>query len=451
MLDEIGLIHMNGRLYDPEIGRFLQADPIIQEPLNGQNYNRYGYVQNNPLSHTDPTGFSWWTKWRRPIVGLVAAIAVPWAVGELFLANVGVGEIGTYAVGSIGSEAAALTASGQAVANVAGGLAAGAIQGGNVQSAVIGAFTAGLQFGVGQTFGHATPSLFGSQAGLAAQKALAHAAIGCASSEASGGSCKSGAAAAGFSSIAGGSIPGANNIIGRAVVGAVASRLAGGRAEQGALLGAMEYLYNEAAGMLAANKLQAAIAESGAVAAHNANGASSVLEKRIVYKVEASGGCRIVWARHISTAAEPRFGIIEKSTCGLSLVDQKPLRSSLLAKVREETNNLTGMRNFVWGQMKRGDATDEYAIRFGLAVAASKSWDRQHGVRTGKASRTLAFYPDTINRAKVFSEVAEVFAEQGFDLVAEDVEKVIVGKTDRGNVPTDAFVLFKVKPSKKKK
>jgi RHS repeat-associated protein len=245
MLDEVGLIHMNGRLYDPEIGRFLQADPIIQEPLNGQNYNRYGYVQNNPLSYTDPTGFSWWTKWRRPVIGLVAAIAVPWAVGEMFLANVGVGEIGTYAVGSIGSEAAALTASGQAVANVAGGLAAGAIQGGNVQSAIVGAFTAGLQFGVGQTFGHATPSLFGSQAGLAAQKALAHAAIGCASSAASGGSCKSGAAAAGFSSIAGGSLLGANNIIGRAVVGAVASKLAGGKAEQGAVLAAMEFLYNE--------------------------------------------------------------------------------------------------------------------------------------------------------------------------------------------------------------
>jgi hypothetical protein len=172
--------------------------------------------------------------------------------------------------------------------------------------------------------------------------------------------------------------------------------------------------------------------------------------QRIIYKVEASGGCQIVWARDISTAAAPRFGIIEKSTCGLSLVDQKPLRSSLLAKVREETNNLTGMRNFVWGQLKRGDATDEYATRFGRAVAASKAWDRQRGVRTGRASKTLAFYPDTINRAKVFTEVVEVFADQGFDLIAEDVEKVIVGKTDQGQVPIDAFVLFKVKPSKKK-
>jgi RHS repeat-associated protein len=249
MLDEVGLIHMNGRLYDPEIGRFLQADPIIQEPLNGQNYNRYGYVQNNPLSYTDPTGFSWWTKWRRPIIGLVAAIAVPWAVGELFMAGATGAAAGetTFAVAASHFGPAGLTATGQAVANVAGGLVAGGIQGGNVQSAIIGAFTAGLQFGVGEVLGHKTPSLFSGGAGsiTAAQKAFAHAAIGCASSAASGGSCKAGAAAAGFSSIAGGSLPGANNIIGRAAIGAVASKLAGGKAEQGFLLAAMEGLYNE--------------------------------------------------------------------------------------------------------------------------------------------------------------------------------------------------------------
>jgi RHS repeat-associated protein len=130
MLDEIGLIHMNGRLYDPEIGRFLQADPIIQEPLNGQNYNRYGYVQNNPLSYTDPTGFSWWTKWRRPIIGLVAAIAVPWAAGELMTGYAtAVGADTTFA--SLGTMSApVLEASGQAMANIAGGIAAGGIQGG---------------------------------------------------------------------------------------------------------------------------------------------------------------------------------------------------------------------------------------------------------------------------------------------------------------------------------
>lgn len=48
---------MNGRVYDPELGRFLSADPLIQAPYNSQSYNRYSYVFNNPLSHTDPSGY----------------------------------------------------------------------------------------------------------------------------------------------------------------------------------------------------------------------------------------------------------------------------------------------------------------------------------------------------------------------------------------------------------
>ena len=48
-----GLIHMNGRVYDPRWGRFLQADPIVQSPYDLQSYNRYAYVMNNPLSFTD--------------------------------------------------------------------------------------------------------------------------------------------------------------------------------------------------------------------------------------------------------------------------------------------------------------------------------------------------------------------------------------------------------------
>ena len=56
-LDEVGLIHMNGRVYDPEIGRFLSADPFVQAPDDTQSLNRYTYVKNNPLSYTDPSGF----------------------------------------------------------------------------------------------------------------------------------------------------------------------------------------------------------------------------------------------------------------------------------------------------------------------------------------------------------------------------------------------------------
>ena len=50
-------VHMNGRVYDPDLGRFISADPTVQYPMNSQNYNRYYYVNNNPLSFTDPSGF----------------------------------------------------------------------------------------------------------------------------------------------------------------------------------------------------------------------------------------------------------------------------------------------------------------------------------------------------------------------------------------------------------
>lgn len=57
MLDDTRLIHMNGRIYDPKIARFVQADPIIQDPYQSQSLNRYSYVWNNPLNATDPSGF----------------------------------------------------------------------------------------------------------------------------------------------------------------------------------------------------------------------------------------------------------------------------------------------------------------------------------------------------------------------------------------------------------
>ena len=56
-IDHANIIHMGGRIYDPGVGRFVQADPLVQAPQNGQSLNRYSYVFNNPLSYTDPTGY----------------------------------------------------------------------------------------------------------------------------------------------------------------------------------------------------------------------------------------------------------------------------------------------------------------------------------------------------------------------------------------------------------
>ncbi|MDP3915637.1 MAG: RHS repeat-associated core domain-containing protein [Bacteroidota bacterium] len=53
------LYNMNGRLYDPLVGRFLNADPFIQDPGSTQNYNRYSYCLNNPLRYTDYSGYTW--------------------------------------------------------------------------------------------------------------------------------------------------------------------------------------------------------------------------------------------------------------------------------------------------------------------------------------------------------------------------------------------------------
>lgn len=57
MLPGLDIIQMGGRIYDPTLARFLQADPHIQAPSNLQNYNRYSYVLNNPLTYTDPSGY----------------------------------------------------------------------------------------------------------------------------------------------------------------------------------------------------------------------------------------------------------------------------------------------------------------------------------------------------------------------------------------------------------
>jgi RHS repeat-associated protein len=57
-----GLLYMRARYYDPEIGRFINKDPIGL--LGG--LNMYSYVANNPVSWIDPEGLEIFVLWGRP-------------------------------------------------------------------------------------------------------------------------------------------------------------------------------------------------------------------------------------------------------------------------------------------------------------------------------------------------------------------------------------------------
>ncbi|MFC1398704.1 polymorphic toxin-type HINT domain-containing protein [Acinetobacter lactucae] len=71
MLDSIGLVHMNGRVYDPQVGRFTSADPTIDGADNLQGYNRYSYVHNNPGTLLDPSGYGWLSKKWKSFTGFL--------------------------------------------------------------------------------------------------------------------------------------------------------------------------------------------------------------------------------------------------------------------------------------------------------------------------------------------------------------------------------------------
>ncbi|HEY3358706.1 MAG TPA: toxin TcdB middle/N-terminal domain-containing protein [Polyangia bacterium] len=66
--DESGLVYMNARYYDPQLGRFLSADSVVPDEVNPQALNRYAFAYNNPISNTDPTGHV-------PVVAAIIVVA----------------------------------------------------------------------------------------------------------------------------------------------------------------------------------------------------------------------------------------------------------------------------------------------------------------------------------------------------------------------------------------
>ena len=144
MLDEVGVIHMNGRIYDAKIARFLQADPFVQDPAYSQSLNRYSYTWNNPLNATDPSGFISIKQIVSIVVAVVVSVvtfgaatgwAASWLVGTVLAGN-------TIAIGAIAGAIAGFAAS-FSVAALNGSSFSGAFQSG-LKGALSGAVFGGI-------------------------------------------------------------------------------------------------------------------------------------------------------------------------------------------------------------------------------------------------------------------------------------------------------------------
>jgi RHS repeat-associated protein len=244
-LDDVGLVHMNGRVYDPLLGRFGTPDPMTENPFSTQGWNRYSYVGNSPLNFADPSGYCFMgCFWQKPFKALGKLLNKFPILGQILtIASAAICTIVTF--GGCSAIMPVLTSA--FVAGVRSGSLGAAIKAGAIAT-----MTAIATFGVGE-FTHHNPA-FGSTTHLA--NIAGHAAVGCVSSIASGGKCGPGALAGGTSAAAaplvGKAFPNAQTDFAQraggaaaeAVIGGLASVAGGGKFGNGAVTGAFGYLYN---------------------------------------------------------------------------------------------------------------------------------------------------------------------------------------------------------------
>ena len=251
------IIHMNGRTYNVALGRFMQADPHVQSPSNMQNYNRYAYVMNNPMSMTDPSGyfFKWLAKKSMKHAGHGFAAAglvyggVSAGLTNYWLYDRAMNSNGTAAVVNVGLNfipgcqvwcSAAFSA--QRAYYQTGSLGA-AFHAGGRSAAISGAFMA-----IGGAFDGEAGSGFWAKDGLG--HIATHAAAGGIISDVQGGKFGHGFFAAGITKgfQASGKVSSdmITGTIQSAVVGGTASAISGGKFANGATTAAFQYLYNYA-------------------------------------------------------------------------------------------------------------------------------------------------------------------------------------------------------------
>lgn len=89
-----GIYFYGARYMDPELGRFISADTIVQAPYDPQSLNRYSYCRNNPINYVDPTGHSWFSKFFEQFFGTIVSIAFTF-IGMPFIGAVAGSAIST--------------------------------------------------------------------------------------------------------------------------------------------------------------------------------------------------------------------------------------------------------------------------------------------------------------------------------------------------------------------
>ncbi len=246
-LDGVGLIHMNGRVYDPTLGRFLSADPHVQAPSDTQSFNRYTYVKNNPLSYTDPSGFFF-----KKLFKKITDVAKKAFKGFVSLVKKALQNEIVTAVVQIAINIAVPGPGGVLLSAAFSGLVTLA-NGGDLGQALMSAgitVASALAFhGVGELLGHETPVFLSFQH---IAKTVAHGAVGGAISELRGGEFKSGFLAGAFTQFVAPALsyvdqyshPGVG-VAAAAVAGGVGEELGGGKFTNGAITGAFSRLYND--------------------------------------------------------------------------------------------------------------------------------------------------------------------------------------------------------------
>ena len=233
---------MGGRIYDPTIGRFLQADPNIQAPLDSQSYNRYAYVRNNPMSMTDPSGYSWlsnvWKKYGKLIIAAVATV-ITYGAASGYLMAAGFTTMGTVGAGVAATCVNTLSFAGSMMAGAAAGFVGGAISTGSLKGAVNGALS-------GAAFGAVGFGQHGLGWGESTQIA-AHAVTGGILSEVQGGNFGHGFISAGIMKGVGkvGTSASIGRVIIQAIAGGTVSKITGGKFGNGAITAAIQFVVNE--------------------------------------------------------------------------------------------------------------------------------------------------------------------------------------------------------------